>query len=147
MKKIAASLLLTTIFLVGCQEDKVEEDTLIPVEVNITTDENLKVNEEILLQAHVTKGDKNIKDADEVKFEVWESGMRDHGEMLTAEHSKDGIYEATYTFDHDGVYYMFAHTTAKGMHVMPKKKFIVGNPDMSQVLEDDSTDSMDHDKH
>ena len=51
--------------------------------------------------------------------------------------------QAEYTFDHDGVYYMYAHTTARGMHVMPKQQFIVGNPDMSKVLEDSSSSSMD----
>ena len=38
---------------------------------------------------------------------------------------------------------MYAHTTANSYHVMPKHEFIVGNPDMSQVLEDDSTSSME----
>lgn len=39
---------------------------------------------------------------------------------------------------------MYAHTTAGAYHVMPKHEFIVGNPDMSKVLEDDSSSSMDH---
>lgn len=41
---------------------------------------------------------------------------------------------------------MFAHTTARGMHVMPKQELIVGNPDMSKVLEDTSSNSMEHDE-
>ena len=38
---------------------------------------------------------------------------------------------------------MFAHTTARGMHIMPKKELIVGSPDMSKVLEDNSSSLMD----
>lgn len=55
----------------------------------------------------------------------------------------DGVYKAETTFDHDGVYYMYAHTTARGLHIMPKQQIIVGNPDMSQVKEDNSDESMD----
>lgn len=68
------------------------------------------------------------------------------GRSLDGELTEDGIYVADYTFDHDGVYYMFAHTTARGMHVMPKQELIVGNPDMSKVLEDTSSNSMEHDE-
>jgi hypothetical protein len=146
MKKWISMSLLTIIFLTGCQEEAVE-DTLIPIEVTITTQETLNVHEEIKLQAHVTKNGKDINDADEVKFEVWESGMREEAEMVSAVLTKNGIYEATYQFDHDGVYYVFAHTTARDMHVMPKKKFIVGTPDMTKVLEDNTSNSMDHNNH
>jgi len=31
--------------------------------------------------------------------------------------------------------------------VMPKQKLIVGNPDMSKVLEDTSSNTMDHSEH
>ena len=44
------------------------------------------------------------------------------------------------------MYYIFAHTTARGMHVMPKKELIVGSPDMSKVLEDNSSNSMDNEE-
>ena len=50
-----------------------------------------------------------------------------------------------HTFDHDGVYYMFAHTTARGLHTMPKQKLTVGNPDMSTVLPDESDNTMHND--
>ena len=39
---------------------------------------------------------------------------------------------------------MYAHTTARGLHVMPKQEIVVGNPDMSKVLEDTASSSMDH---
>ena len=151
MKKWFYSLVAVPFLLVGCGDDP-EVETLdtaeVPaiVDVHIQTAEQLNAGETIQLAARVTQDEEAVNDAKEVKFEVWESGLRDKGEMLDGELTEDGIYVADYTFDHDGVYYMFAHTTARGMHVMPKQELIVGNPDMSKVLEDTSSDSMEHDE-
>ncbi|MGN7477905.1 FixH family protein [Solibacillus silvestris] len=149
MKKWLYSAAAVPFLLFGCGDEK-EVETLdtaeVPefVEVDIQTAEELNVGESVQLAAHVTQNAEAVDDAKEVMFEVWESGLRDDGEMLEGKLTEDGVYIAEYTFDHDGVYYMFAHTTARGMHVMPKKKLIVGNPDMSKVLEDTSSDSMEH---
>ena len=151
MKKWFYSLVAVPFLLVGCGEDP-EVETLdtaeMPaiVDVHIQTAEQLNAGETIQLAARVTQDEEAVNDAKEVKFEVWESGLRDEGEMLDGELTEDGIYVADYKFDHDGVYYMFAHTTARGMHVMPKQELIVGNPDMSKVLEDTSSNSMEHDE-
>ncbi|AWE08659.1 hypothetical protein DCE79_15340 [Lysinibacillus sp. 2017] len=150
MKKWLYSAVATSFLLFGCGDEEVEVDTLdngiMPAEVivEIQTAEQLAVGEPIQLAAKVTQNDDAVNDADEVKFEVWESGLRDDGEMLEGTLTKDGIYVVDYTFDHDGVYYMFAHTTARGLHVMPKQKLVVGNPDMDKVLEDTSSHSMEH---
>lgn len=150
MKKWLAALAVVTV-LAGCtneassQHDMHQENpSLEPVEVEVLTDESLQPGEEVELAARVTQEGEAVEDADEVKFEVWESGLREEGTMLEAELTEDGVYQAMHTFDKEGVYYMFAHTTARGMHVMPKVKFVVGDPDLSKVLEDDSSDSMDH---
>ena len=147
MKKWLLSLLAIPVLVVGCNEevDTNKEGSYIPqiVEVAILTEEKLPVGEKIKLAAQVKQGDEYVEDAEEVKFEVWESGLREDGVMLDGLLTNDGIYEAEFTFNHDGVYYMFAHTTARGMHVMPKKELIVGTPDMSKVLEDNSSESMD----
>lgn len=151
MKKWFYSLVAVPFLLVGCGDDP-EVETLdtaeVPaiVDVQIQTADQLNAGETIQLAARVTQDEEAVNDAKEVKFEVWESGLRDEGEMLDGELTEDGIYVADYTFDHDGVYYMFAHTTARGMHVMPKQELIVGNPDMSKVLEDTSSNSMEHDE-
>lgn len=151
MKKWFYSLVAVPFLLVGCGGDP-EVETLdtaeVPaiVDVHIQTAEKLNAGETIQLAARVTQNEEAVNDAKEVKFEVWESGLRDEGEMLDGELTEDGIYVADYKFDHDGVYYMFAHTTARGMHVMPKRELIVGNPDMSKVLKDTSSNSMEHDE-
>lgn len=150
MKKTLFSTVAISFLLFGCGDDNAEVDTLdngeMPAEVSveIQTAELLAVGETVQLSAKVTQNDDAVNDADEVKFEVWESGLRDHGQMLEGKLIEDGVYTVDYTFDHDGVYYMYAHTTARGLHVMPKQKLVVGNPDMSKVLEDISSESMDH---
>ncbi|WP_144512211.1 FixH family protein [Bacillus sp. FJAT-22090] len=152
MKKMIVAVALTAMTLAGCGtkeatnidqgETKFEE-----IVVQIQTAEQLPVNEEVVLSAKVTQGEKAVDDADSVEFEVWESGMRDDGKMVEGVLTKDGVYEANYTFDHDGVYYMFAHTTARGLHTMPKQKLTVGNPDLSKVMPDEDDDSMSNMHH
>lgn len=148
MKKFWFALAATAVITVGCNSEEIptNEDTtdLQIVEVEITTDEKLNPNEPVLLEALVTQGDEFVNDADNVTFEVWESGLREHGEMVDGVFTQDGKYSVEYTFDHDGVYFVFAHTNARGLHIMPKKQLTVGNPDLSKVLEDNSSDSMDH---
>ena len=150
MKKWLLSLLAIPVLLAGCMEeiDTNEDGSYIPqlVEVTILTEETLPVGEKVKLSAQVKQGDEYVNDVEEVKFEVWESGLRDDGVMLDGVLTKDGIYEVDFSFDHDGVYYLYAHTTARGVHVMPKKELIVGSPDMSKVLEDNSSSSMDHEE-
>lgn len=148
MKKTIAALVMATMTLVGCSDEQAtevnsqQEGTLEEVMVEFQTPTELAVNEEVVLSVKVTQGDEAVDDADSVEFEVWESGMRDASEMIDGHLTEDGVYEAKYTFDHDGVYYMFAHTTARGLHVMPKQELTVGTPDMSKVMPDDSDDSM-----
>ena len=150
MKKWFLCLLAVPVLLVGCNEavDTNEAGSAMPqpVEVTILTEEKLPVSEKVKLSAQVKQGEDFVDDVEEVKFEVWESGMREDSVMLEGVLTKDGTYEVDFTFDHDGVYYIFAHTTARGMHIMPKKKLIVGNPDMSKVIEDTSGNTMKDDE-
>ncbi|MDM5335031.1 FixH family protein [Ureibacillus composti] len=151
MKKWLVSLIAVPLFLLGCSSNEPEIDTndepvdisALEVKVDILTPEKVAVNETVELAAHVTQNDENINDAESVKFEVWESGHRDAAQMLEGKLDEDGVYKAEITFDHDGVYYMFAHTTARGMHTMPKQQIIAGNPDMSKVIEDEGSDTVE----
>ncbi|MFF5995282.1 FixH family protein [Lysinibacillus sp. KU-BSD001] len=151
MKKLFLTLAATAVLAAGCGQEKVDtiDSGEMPVEVivDVLTPTELQPNEAVTLEVKVTQGGEVVDNADSVEFEVWESGHKDEGTMLEGELTKDGVYVAEYTFDHDGVYYMYAHTTARGMHVMPKHEMVVGNPDMSQVLEDNSSNSMEHMEH
>lgn len=152
MKKMIIAFSLTAMTLAGCgTKEKTDidqgETTFEEIVVQIQTAEQLPVNEEVVLSAKVTQGEKAVDDADSVEFEVWESGKRDEGHMVEGKLTKDGIYNANYTFDHEGVYYMFAHTTARGLHTMPKQKLTVGNPDLSKVIPDENDESMSNMNH
>lgn len=150
MKQLFLAFIAVPALLVGCSSNETEVDTndepvdveALEVKVNILTPEKAAVNEPIELAAHVTQNNENVDDADSVQFEVWESGYRDDGQMIDGKLEGEGVYKAEITFDHDGVYYMYAHTNARGLHVMPKQQIIVGNPDMSKVKEDEGSESM-----
>lgn len=141
MKKWLFTLIAVPALLVGCGEKK-EPATLATLEepqipdVEILTPKEVAINAPIELAAHVSQGEQNIDDA-VVEFEVWESGKRDEGQMLEGKLEKDGVYKAQTTFDHDGVYFMYAHTTANGVHNMPKQQITAGTPDMTQVIQED----------
>jgi len=146
--KLLATLIITGLIVGACgtEEEETHSDhqneMMQEVIVEIQTAKELPVGEEVILSARVTQGDEAVNDADHVEFEVWESGLREDSIMIDGVLTEDGVYEASFTFDHDGVYYMFAHTTARDLHVMPKQELIVGNPDMEKVLPDDSDNSM-----
>ncbi len=91
--------------------DVVVDVAALEVKVDILTPEQVAVNETVELAAHVHQNDKNVDDAS-VKFEVWESGYRDKGQMIDGKLDSEGVYKAEITFEHDGVYFMYAHTTA-----------------------------------
>ena len=153
MKKWLIALVAVPALLVGCAEKDVpevsgqEEDIQLP-EVTILTPTEVTLNEPIELAAHVTQGKKNIDDAT-VEFEVWESGKREDSQMVEGKLDQDGVYKASTTFDHDGVYFMYAHTTANSIHIMPKQQVTAGEPDLSTVVPDDEqpeTMEMNHEQ-
>ena len=151
MKKGIAAFSITAMMLTGCGAEEEshtnhEETTFQEIVVQIQTAEQLPVGKEVVLSAKVSQGEEAVDDADKVEFEVWESGLRDEGKMIEGTLTKDGVYEANHTFDHDGVYYMYAHTTARGLHTMPKQKLTVGSSDLSAVLPDESDETM-HNGH
>lgn len=137
-------LVFLVLLLGACTEEDASVgagDTLEEVEVEFNTAESVDLGEEVLLAAAVSQGGEAVEDADEVVFEVWQSGDRAHSEMLEAEHTEGGVYEHSWTFDDEGLYFIQAHTTARRMHVMPKMELTVGNPDPASIVPDDSDDA------
>ncbi|MFC4353572.1 FixH family protein [Chryseomicrobium palamuruense] len=149
MKKWLALVALALV-VSGCtQEDSHEDHTMHDedvaiVEVEIINEAVYNPGDEVTLSARVSQSGEAVDDAEEVLFEVWESGHYEESQKIEGELSEDGVYEATYTFETEGVFYMFAHTTARDMHVMPKQMITIGNPDPADVLEDNSSDTMNH---
>ena len=52
------------------------------VEVTFVNEEKFNIGEQIELSIQVEQGNELVNDADEVIFEVWESGLREQGVKL-----------------------------------------------------------------
>jgi hypothetical protein len=99
----------------------------LPLDVKLTVTEQVEVDGTIKMAAVVTQGDDKVDDADEVEFEVWEEGKKDDSVKIESTNDKDGMYTAETSFDHDGLFHVQVHVTARGLHTMPKKEVTVGN--------------------
>lgn len=123
------------------EESMTDDGAMLPLEVEIVTDsEAFEPGQEGTIEAKVTQGDENVTDADEVEFEIWKQGDEDNREKVLAEHGGDGLYAIQYTFQDDGLYYVIAHVTARGLHNMPTKEFIVGDVDLDEHSDEASED-------
>lgn len=103
-----------------------DEIVLLPLDVELSVTEEVAVNEEVEMKAVVSQGEEMIEDADEVVYEVWEEGKKEDSVMIDAVNEKNGIYTATTSFDHDGIYHIQVHVTARALHTMPVKQVTVG---------------------
>ncbi len=124
--------------LAACGDDEEEaiEDLLLDLEVVFTVPETAEVGEEVELKATVTYGDEEVTDASQMDFEVWERGDKENSETIEAENHEDGTYTINYTFDDDGIYEMYAHTTAHQLHTMPLKEITIGEGGEYEDTED-----------
>ena len=102
------------------------EDELEMLEVDLDTPKTLDVDEKTTLSAKVTYGDEDVKDADEVQYEIWEKGKKEDSVMHDAKNKKDGTYTLDTSFDHDATYVVQVHVTAREQHNMPKNNITVG---------------------
>lgn len=127
-------------FLTACSgEEPMDEPIFVDVELTVTPEKG-EVNEPVVFEAKVTYGDEVVEDADEVIFEVWRAHDEDH-EKIEVEHAENGIYRLEKTFDREGTYYVYSHVTARDMHVMPRKEFVIGEP--SEPEESPGSTTMD----
>lgn len=127
MKKfVFVMLVISLIMLVACGGPSGRPMELSMIEVDFQLPERAEVNEMVELKAIVTHGGEFVTDADHVYFEYWLRGKEGESKTIDAINRQDGTYTATVSFPQDGVYEIYAHTTARNMHVMPKKPITVG---------------------
>jgi hypothetical protein len=128
LKKISIILLGFFLLLVaGCGNNQGQDNNEVQfIEVDIQLPNKIEPNETIEIGALVTLGDEKVEDAQDVKFEIWEKGQETDHEMIPGKHVGDGLYTTAKSFEKDGVFYVVAHVTARDMHYMPRKEFIVG---------------------
>lgn len=131
MKKWIAIISTSLLLLAGCGETKQneeQEEAAVPeiIAADLAVPEKAEVGEEVTLAVTVTQGEEAVEDANEVKFEIWMEGAKDSSELVVANHTENGKYEAAYTFLENGVFNVQSHVTARDMHTMPTKKLQVG---------------------
>lgn len=137
--------IMISLTLVACGNDTDNEsdsnlneatNELKSLDVDFPLQETADVDEEVTLEASVTYGDEAVEDADEVVFEYWLKGDKDNSTKIESDNNEDGTYTQTVTFEEEGIYEIYAHTTAREMHTMPKKAINVGDVE-ADVDEDD----------
>ncbi|MBT2691054.1 FixH family protein [Bacillus sp. ISL-47] len=138
IKYFILPMLLLVFGLTACGDHNAveEEPQFLEVELSINP-EKAEVNEPVVFEAKVTYGEEEVTDADEVKFEIWRANDEEH-EKILVEHAEKGIYRLEKSFAVEGTYYIYSHVTARRMHNMPKKEFIIGQP---SEPEEDQTNS------
>ncbi|MBD8068561.1 FixH family protein [Bacillus sp. PS06] len=149
MKRIIVMLSIVSLLLMGCgnNEENSQTNELVPLNVEIEIQpETIDVNEAVTFNAFVTYGDEVVEDANEVQFQIWEKGNEDEDEFIDGPHVGDGVYSIEKTFDHDGTYYVVAHVTARNMHNMPKKEFVVGEVSLNEHEHDHDEEMKDEDE-
>ncbi|GAB4073860.1 hypothetical protein GCM10028778_13630 [Barrientosiimonas marina] len=135
MKKYiwAALIILTLALLSACSsegsdstaDDEHEEPAALHVDFD--PPETAEAGETVTLKATVTYGDELVKDAEEVQFEYWKQDHKDSSSMVQAANQGNGIYTADVTFEDNAVYEIYAHTSARELHTMPKEAIVVGD--------------------
>ena len=137
--------LLTILVLVSCNsKDSTGANEPMKVEVLLEMPEKADPGEKVEISALVTQGTEAVEDADQVLFEIWENGKKDEGKMIEYTKNDRGNYRIDHVFESAGVYYVQVHVDARNMHVMPKKKIIVGDVEDSDSTEEDDDSEHHH---
>ncbi len=130
MRKVNILILaLISLFVISaCSEEKAEEnmeDELPMLEVEFEPTESATIDETVELVTTVTYDEELVTDADQMDFEYWFEDEEDNSTTVEATNNKDGTYSAEVTFDQEGEYWIYAHTTAHELHTMPKRSIQV----------------------
>lgn len=147
MKKFFVFLVIVLCLniVVSCNKKDQEDNLPQMVEVDLSIKPNPgELGKPITFEAKVTQGKDQVEDA-EVIFEIWRA-KNDNHEKVEIKHSENGIYRLKKAFNQEGTYYIISHVTARDMHNMPKKEFVVGTPSEPEDANGKNTmDNMDMD--
>lgn len=127
MRKInIVFLIIMSLFIISaCGAESEAEGTeeleeLPTLDVEFEPPTTAEVGESIELVATVTFDEEPVKDAPQMDFEYWFEDDEDDSETVEAENNDDGTYSFNVSFDKEGEYSIYAHTTAHDLHTMPK---------------------------
>lgn len=118
----------------GTIEEEKEQNYLDPIEVELVMSTDLQVNEELITEAIVTQGGESVSDASEVIFEIWQHGNPSTYSSNEGINLGNGAYQVSWNATSEGVYYIYYHVTARGMHRMEKIQFVIGDVDVNEIL-------------
>lgn len=121
-------LILTASVIVACGNN--DDDELLMLEVEFEPENKAAVGDTVELVATVTYGDEPVTDADEMEFEYWIGDGEEIPEerdstFVDAKNNNDGTYSVEVTFEEPGEYWIYAHTSARDLHTMPKRSISV----------------------
>ena len=127
MKKNIGLLFVIVSILGGCSKEETQDQLpeMLHVELQVLPN-SAEVNETVTFQAKVTYGDEVVTDANDVSFEIGRIDQEET-EKVEVTNGEGGLYQYEKNFSEEGTYYVYAHVTAKSMHTMPKKEFIIGS--------------------
>ncbi|WHY84297.1 FixH family protein [Neobacillus novalis] len=131
---------LLLIVAVSCSKQNDALPEMIKVDLSVKPGTG-KVDQPISFEAKVSQGKEMVNDAESVIFEIWRAKDEKH-EKIEIKQAKNGIYHLEKSFSQEGTYYIISHVTARDMHNMPKKEFVVGTP--SEPEDPKAKDSMEN---
>ncbi|MEC0239840.1 FixH family protein [Paenibacillus dokdonensis] len=99
-----------------------------------TSPDKIVLNQPVTINASVSQGGDAVNDAKKVEFEVWKWGDKNH-ETLKGKHQGEGVYSIEKEFPSEGIYYVIAHVSARGMHNMPRRQLVVGNVSEKEIAQ------------
>lgn len=142
------ALVLVVLAACGTNDEKADEKDAVDaneepqtLDVALEVPETADPNADVKLSATVTQGDEKVKDANIVEFEIWTDGKKEESETVKSTNNNDGTYTAEKKFEHDGIYTVQAHVTARDLHTMPKKTITIGTGTANEQSE------ATHDEH
>ncbi|AOZ91120.1 FixH family protein [Paenibacillus crassostreae] len=123
--------LISLSMIIGCNSnhegmDMGNDYPMTPIEVELSIQpEQIKVNENVIIEVQVTQNKEMVTDADKVLIEIIPSEANGTHVELEASHISDGLYVLETSLDQADTYSVISHVTVGAMHSMPKTNLIV----------------------
>ncbi len=140
-------VLICSLSLVGCgntpEEATACQNPLVPVEVDLQL-EDMKVGQVMTISAFVSHDGIPVDNANEVVFEIWEHGNEEYHFIEETINVGEGLYSLNWTFEKEGVYYVYYHVTACDMHRMEKHQIVIGDVNVEQIISEPDIDREVH---
>ncbi|MFC4403432.1 FixH family protein [Gracilibacillus xinjiangensis] len=146
-------LAMLFLFLTACSnnsdefENTKENEELQSLDVQFTIPESAEAGETVTLEATVTYGEEAVTDAEVMEFEYWNVKDEENTTTVDPINNNDGTYTAEVTFHHPGTYEIYAHTTAREIHNMPKKSITIDGEATAEHNHNHATHEETDDSH